>query len=129
MSVDWKSVADPASSEIEEDIAVASIDDAVFVGEGVFDADDWKREMVNDHTLLEVVKLLKSGPKRESCLPVSVWPYNKILDELSLGGDGVLIKGEKFIPLFGIRRKLLALAHEGHLGQTLTQRRLKNHFW
>ena len=32
-------------------------------------------------------------------------------------------------PTENMRRKIFELAHEGHLGQTLTKQRVREHFW
>ena len=55
--------------------------------------------------------------------------YLNLLDELKVSEDGIVLKGEQFVPPLALRKKLIDIAHEGHLGQTRTAQRLKANWW
>lgn len=109
--------------------AIALVQDVVSLGEGAFTKEEWCLAMAKDVILAKVMDLVKQGGKRESCVVPSVRPFIKILDELSVSGDNVLTRGDRYMPPMELRPRLINLAHEGHMGQTFTQRRLKTHFW
>lgn len=73
--------------------------------------------------------MVNKGVKRESTVPVAVRPFVKIIVELSVCGEGLISRGEKCIPPQGLHFELFKFAHEGHLGQTLTKRRLRENYW
>ena len=85
--------------------------------------------MAKDKILMSVKTLLQNGYKYESSVPVSVRLYVKVLDDSSVFGDQVIMRGEQFVPPVGLRFKLFALAPKGHLGQTKTVQRLKMNWW
>lgn len=50
-----------------------------------------------------------------------------MLDELSIMSNGVFVRGEKIVA--HVQSKLFAIAHEGEMGQMLTNKRIRVEFW
>ena len=113
---------------MEEDGSVASIDDVTLCAGGSMNRTQWSEHMERDAMLKEVMSIVKNGRRRESAVGVDVRPFCKILKELSVPGMDVVLRGDKFIPPLGVRGNLIDLAHHGHLGQTMTKKRVRENF-
>ena len=129
LSLPWEEVDFKAVRETEEEGSVAIIDSVTSYTGAAVDRLTWTESMRKDATMKEAISMVKSGRRRESAVSMSVRPFCKILDELSNPEEDVLMRGQKFIPPMGVREKLMALAHQGHLGQTLTKKRVRENFW
>lgn len=55
-------------------------------------------------------------------------PYEVFKDELGFVGD-LLVRGTKLVVPKSLRNRMLTLAHEGHPGETVMKRRLRDRVW
>lgn len=68
------------------------------------------------------------------CLQTDVWkhsevkPYEVFKHELGFVGD-VLVRGTKLVVPKQLRKRMMDLAHEGHPGETVMKRRLRERVW
>lgn len=67
------------------------------------------------------------GPKKKN-VSYSLQTFVKVSVELSVE-DGLLVRGDRLVPPEVLKVRLIKGAHEGHLGKTLTKRRLREYFW
>ena len=81
--------------------------------------------MESETEMKELKKLIVLGKMRESAVQADVRPYLKVLEELSEAEEWYILRGEKLVPPRGVRRKVCELAHEDHLGHTLTKQRVR----
>ncbi|XP_078503469.1 uncharacterized protein LOC144762184 [Lissotriton helveticus] len=117
-------------SEVEkdedlEDCFVAGLD---LEGMCAISEGEWKRELLKDAVLLQVVNYLKSGWPKEKNVTGLFQTFVKVADELTVE-DGILMRCGRLIPPESLRKRLVDGAHEGHLGKTFTKRRLRDVFW
>lgn len=84
-----------------------------------------------DATLQEVTKLIQDGKmwiskKAED----DIRRFEGILQEISIAGNGILLKGDRLILPESLHLKAIQLAHRGsHPGQSGLERRLRYHFF
>lgn len=70
----------------------------------------------------------------KSCLQRGTWDsdkvksYEMIQSELGVVGD-MLVRGNKLVVPKVLRKRMLTLAHEGHPGETVMKRRLRDRVW
>ena len=66
----------------------------------------------------------------EGTYNVTLQPYRKILQELALSDEDLILKGEKIVLPERLHKLALDKAHQGgHPGMTGLKRRLRSHFW
>ena len=89
------------------------------------------RETSNDTALSYISNLVQSGktwiPKDA---PASVIPYKSIMHELTLTGNGILLKDERIVLPGSLQLPAIELSHRGaHPGQSGLDRRMRYHFY
>ena len=85
----------------------------------------------SDKVLQKVSKFVQAGqswiPKNEAA---TVQKFKQILPELTLTGNGILLKGDRIVLPESLQQKAIELAHRGaHPGQNGMERRLRYHFF
>ncbi|KAJ1129495.1 hypothetical protein NDU88_007863 [Pleurodeles waltl] len=90
---------------------------------GAMQEDEWKSEVSKYLELLNVMELLQSGQMDRFGKP---W---EILKEELAVNDGVLMRDTRLIPPEALRKKLIPLAHEGHMGIAKTKECIRLDFW
>lgn len=88
------------------------------------DVQELEESMEADATLAAVKKCLHLGSWDEP----EVKPYVPFRGELGLVGD-LLIRGDKLVVPLKLRSRMLDLAHEGHPGESVMKRRLRDRVW
>ena len=88
-------------------------------------------ETVKDEVLSKLVKLVKSGQtwihKSED---ESLLKFKAILPEITITGNGILLKGERMILPEALQNLAIQLSHQGsHPRQSSMERRLRYHFF
>ncbi|XP_055604888.1 uncharacterized protein K02A2.6-like [Uranotaenia lowii] len=76
----------------------------------------------------EELKLVRKSIQTGKWGLESVKPYETFRTELGFVGD-LLVRGSKLIVPQILRARMLALAHEGHPGETVMKRRLRDRVW
>ena len=82
-----------------------------------------------DPTLQRVTESVKKGfvSKEDRSIYET---YNKILHEISISDEGLLLRGEKIILPENLFNKAIRKAHQGsHPGMSCMKRRIQTHFW
>ena len=84
-----------------------------------------------DRVLKRICKFVKAGqtwiPKEEE---TAVQKFKQILSELTLTGNGILLKGDRIVLPESLQETAIELAHRGaHPGQSGMERRLRFHFF
>ncbi|KAJ1213856.1 hypothetical protein NDU88_001486 [Pleurodeles waltl] len=111
-----------SEEEVEDELTIN------WVREMAISKEEWEMALEGDldrHKLREFV--VKGWPEFKD-VPDSLKGYWNVRDELSLDGNE-LYRGDKFVPPKDLRNKILNLAHEGHLGRSLTKSRLRAIYW
>ena len=129
LPLDLKNVDGPAVIARNGEGTVATVSDVLGLGADVISHTEWEEEMAKDTILGSVRKLLLQGSRCERSVAMSVRPFVNILDDLSVFGEHVNMRGDRFIPPEGLRFKLFKVAHDGHLGQACTAQRIKTNWW
>ena len=88
-------------------------------------------ETANDVVLMKLQKIVKSGktwiPKNSE---ESLQRFRAILPEITITGNGILLKGDRIILPDKLQSVAIELAHQGsHPGQSAMERRLRYHFF
>ena len=84
---------------------------------------------LQDEILQKVIGMVNATwPLRETDLPVSLRPYFRVRNELSMDKD-LLLRGDRIVPAESVRSQLLNTAHEGHFGMGKTKARLRMSYW
>lgn len=89
---------------------------------------EWRQALTKDVSLLSVMKYVETGWPRERNLGFEHKTYVQVADELSIE-HGLLLRADKLIPPVCLRSGIIVRAHEGHLGATMTKKRLRLSFW
>ncbi|KAJ1145846.1 hypothetical protein NDU88_012129, partial [Pleurodeles waltl] len=90
--------------------------------------EEWEEAVVEDEEYCELRRLI-CDPDSSSSLPhESLRQYLEVRNELSIQGEKILRRG-KVVPPRKLRVRLIKLVHEGHLGRSLTKRRLRQFYW
>jgi hypothetical protein len=56
-------------------------------------------------------------------------PFEQVRAELSITGDGILLKGNQLVIPTSLRRQVVKLAHGGHMGIVKTKQLARQHVW
>lgn len=88
------------------------------------DVQELEESMEGDATLVAVKRCLQSGSWDE----LEVKPYVPFKSELGLVGE-LLVRGDKLVVPLKLRSRMLDLAHEGHPGESVMKRRLRDRVW
>ncbi|KAJ1206389.1 hypothetical protein NDU88_001794 [Pleurodeles waltl] len=89
---------------------------------------EWKEKLAGDNDLCAVMRFIAEGWPYERDLTMAIQPFWKISDELTIE-EGILLRNDKIIPPEELRSSIVNKAHEGHLGTTMTKRRIQDSFW
>ncbi|KAJ1095977.1 hypothetical protein NDU88_001126 [Pleurodeles waltl] len=111
-----------SSEEVEDDVMVN------WVRETAINDEEWKLAVERDLDRRKLEEFIVKGWPEYRDIPFSLKGYWNVRDELSFNG-GELFRGSKSVPPEGVRNKILNLAHEGHLGRSLTKSRLRAIYW
>ncbi|XP_065088042.1 uncharacterized protein K02A2.6-like [Ochlerotatus camptorhynchus] len=122
-------VADSFSRLVEEDNAVEFEKDNKFLilavtESAAVDVGEIENAVERDQQLRLVVEAMRSG----SWTRVEVKAFEPFQNELGLVGD-LLVRGSKLVVPEQLRKRMLDLAHEGHPGESLMKRRLRDRVW
>ena len=84
-----------------------------------------------DETLTELAKIIQNGRK---WIPKTSHPkvrrFEQLIPEITIAGNGIMLKGERIILPESLQDAAIQLAHRGsHLGQSGIERRLRYHFF
>ena len=88
-------------------------------------------ETANDNTLSQLQEIVKTG---KSWIPKhaeeALQSFKSILPEITITGNGILLKGDRIILPESLQPLAIELAHEGsHPGHSSMERRLRYHFY
>ena len=88
-------------------------------------------ETENDEVLRKLQEIVRSGktwiPKGET---ENLKKFSAILPEITVTGNGILLKGDRIILPIALQDVAIKLAHQGsHAGQSSMERRLRYHFF
>ncbi|XP_055644759.1 uncharacterized protein K02A2.6-like [Toxorhynchites rutilus septentrionalis] len=88
------------------------------------DTTELEKATTEDYELSIVRECIRSGQwdRNESR------PYEAFQNELGFVGD-LLVRGSKLVVPISLRNRMLTLAHEGHPGETVMKRRLRDRVW
>lgn len=90
---------------------------------------DFKRETNNDQELATLKCLiLKGWPEERKDVPLDAQKYWNFRDELSIYDD-LLFKGERVLVPATLKKRLLDVLHQGHLGIQSSLRRARESFY
>ena len=89
------------------------------------------KETSADKTLSKIKQFIRKGqgwiPKSE---PKEVQRFKQILPELTITGNGIILKDDRIVLPVSLQQKAIELAHRGaHPGQSGMERRLRYHFF
>ena len=85
-------------------------------------------ETAKDPVLCQLKRHLKKGYIPSSLKELS--PFRKVMDEITISDEGLLMKGEKIILPDALCHLAITKAHQGaHPGMNGMKRRLRTHFW
>ncbi|KAJ1129921.1 hypothetical protein NDU88_008281 [Pleurodeles waltl] len=121
------SETDCEENEYDDDVLVACL----FNSEEPHSAitkQEWEEATRNDNVFTEMKKYIMEGWPREKRLNETLQPYWKIKNDITIV-DEVFLRGETLIAPMSVRGRLVALAHEGHVGMTGTKQKLRERYW
>ncbi|KAJ1148944.1 hypothetical protein NDU88_001768 [Pleurodeles waltl] len=75
-----------------------------------------------------VEQMVVKGGQRERAVAPSMRPFVKIIDELTLSNNVIIVRNDKCVPPEELKERIISLAHEGRLGQTMTKKRVWENF-
>nr|XP_039265623.1 uncharacterized protein LOC120341214 [Styela clava] len=83
----------------------------------------------NDSVIQNVIKSLQNNLwyKYEDCGEMSI--FAKIASELCVTEQGILLRGKRIVIPVCLRRKIVGIAHEGHMGMSKTKSLLREKIW
>lgn len=83
-----------------------------------------------DEALQELYAVIKEGwPESRKEVPMSARPFFNYRDELH-AEDGLIFKGNRLVVPFSLRKEMLVIAHQGHIGLEGCLRRMREAiFW
>lgn len=91
--------------------------------------DELTRETEADPLLQEVQKFIHSGwPSRISSVPNEIRGFWNVRNDLSIV-NGVICRHDKFVIPSNLQSRLVAFAHEGHMGMSKCKSRLREFYW
>ena len=86
------------------------------------------KESNKDSTLIQLKAALKRKSARNPSLALE--PYKKILHEITVSDEGMVMRGERIILPQTLIGRALQKAHQGsHPGMSCLKRRIRSHFW
>ncbi|KAJ1088934.1 hypothetical protein NDU88_002088 [Pleurodeles waltl] len=121
------SETDCEENEYDDDVLVACL----FNSEephSTITKQEWEEATRNDNVFTEIKKYIMEGWPREKRLNETLQPYWKIKNDITIV-DEVFLRGETLIAPMSLRGRLVALAHEGHVGMTGTKQKLRERYW
>lgn len=109
------------SEDFEQDnnFLVLAIQESVAI-----DVDEIENASYNDSELTAVKQSLKTGNWNN---PV-VKPFEPFKNELGFVGE-TMVRGNKLVVPTSLRRRMIQLAHEGHPGESVMKKRLRDRAW
>ncbi|RNA33582.1 hypothetical protein BpHYR1_012165 [Brachionus plicatilis] len=85
--------------------------------------DQLVRATKEDPFLIELVKSIQGRAHGK------IRCFDKIKDELSVKGDGLVLRGSRIAVPFKFQKRVVQIAHGGHLGVVKTKQLLRNMFY
>lgn len=83
-------------------------------------------ETQNDNTLKVVLDYLRNGWPKKSTIAADVLPYFHLRTELFIFGENCIGRGNQAVIPLSLRKDILTLSHDGHMGIVKTKQRLRN---
>lgn len=124
-SSDAVEVEPDIGEEDKEEFIVAAVDHPQLCA--VSD-NEWRQALCVDVSLGQVMKFVEKVWPKERNLSFEFQTFLQVADELTIE-DGLLLGGDKLVPPLALRSALVKHAHEGHLGATMTKKRVRLYFW
>ncbi|KAJ1184493.1 hypothetical protein NDU88_001299 [Pleurodeles waltl] len=91
--------------------------------------EEWVTATNEDRTIQTLKDKIRDGwPERLQQIEEDLKGYWEVRSELHIAKD-LVMRGERIIPPQELWEKLIGLAHEGHLGRTLTKNKLRASYW
>ena len=88
-----------------------------------------RSETNKDEQLIELSNLIEHGwPSRLNAVPSHMRAYWNVRNELS-NIDGVICRGVRYVVPASLQNRIIAFAHEGHLGISKTKMRIREQYW
>ncbi|XP_069505553.1 small integral membrane protein 44 isoform X1 [Ambystoma mexicanum] len=119
---------DKATTFLRGECIVASITDIKAPEYMELSEKHWLEEDKKDPAMAKIRQWIKEGWPGEKMVPEGMRPYWKVAEEIS-ETDGIIMKTDQIIPPIGMRSTILCRAHAGHLGNTMTRRRVREAYW
>ncbi len=85
-------------------------------------------ESRQDEEIQELIDHIQRGTKARQ-LPESLSIYRRVLDELSVTGSGIVLRGSRILVPRGLRKRTMELAHVGHQGVVKTKLLIRARVW
>ena len=99
--------------DMELDFVVHSVISSLLISLKQFN--DFKQETTKDDVLQKLKDFTVNGwPEKKDDVPLEVRPYFNCRDKISYP-QGLLLKGEKIIVPFSLRKEMRTLIQQGHL--------------
>ncbi|KAJ1124181.1 hypothetical protein NDU88_002642 [Pleurodeles waltl] len=112
-----------------EEETIESFDPVLHVELSGITKEEWVIATSGDPTLQTLKTMIVKGwPDKCQQVKEDVRGYWEVCSELHLTKE-LVMRGERIVPPEALWRKLIDLAHEGHLGRTLTKSRLRASYW
>lgn len=123
-------IADPFSRLCTLDEGVDFDSDSKFLvlaiaESAAIDTNELERASQGDGELAAVRECVRSGVWNQP----DAKPYERFQGELGVLGESLLVRGSKLVVPRALRPRMLDLGHEGHPGETVMKRRLRDRVW
>lgn len=97
-------------------------------GKATFSEREWKDYMLGDDVLQCVMRCVSNGWDESLVNDACYKKFYHVQEELSVC-DEKLFRRSQIVPPLGLRKKIMNIAHEGHLGRNMTKRGLRQSYW
>ncbi|KAJ1137534.1 hypothetical protein NDU88_003932 [Pleurodeles waltl] len=122
MPLDWKSVDEEGVIRREKEVLVGSVGYVTQYSHASVSDLEWSCSINNDDVMKTVLEMIKNCGRRDSTLPKTLRPLDKVSDEVSLVAGKVNMRGYKNVPPSDVWKSMFDIAHEGHVEQTVTKK-------
>ncbi|XP_064486026.1 uncharacterized protein K02A2.6-like [Ornithodoros turicata] len=109
----------------DEDEIICWIDST---GSGILSRQDLQAESYADPLLAQILKFIQQGWPSRNTMSQNLSAFGQVKDELS-EVDGLLLRQDRIVVPPSLRPKVIALAHESHLGIVRTKQRIRQYYW
>ncbi|KAJ1094088.1 hypothetical protein NDU88_007172, partial [Pleurodeles waltl] len=98
------------------------------LGELALSESEWDEAKVNDFVMCKVESKIINGWAHEDERGSDVSCYFRIKDQLSVL-EGRLYRKNQIVPPEGVRKHIIDITHQGHLGRGVMKRKIRQLFW